>query len=175
MQFFSRPQKKSLFGSLQGTIFIFDFQIWHLIWIATLNLNQNKCEIFLTSRYRSLTLICLKCLILLACCCSWDKYLQMTIFWMILVIFIFYIWSTGSWKKLNKIIKSRNHQVWSVRKSIPTLKLIGNNPEPSSHKMLPNQNMNLEISILKEGACIMFFCHSHSHNDISNVYLLFLS
>ena len=30
---------------------------------------------------------------------------------------------------------------------------------------------------LKEGHCTLFFCHSHSHshNDIGNVYLLFLS
>ena len=27
----------------------------------------------------------------------------------------------------------------------------------------------------KEGACILFFCHSHSHNNISNIYLLVLS
>ena len=28
---------------------------------------------------------------------------------------------------------------------------------------------------LEEGHCTLFFCHSHSHNDIGNVYLLFLS
>ena len=36
---------------------------------------------------------------------------------------------------------------------------------------------NMYANLLKEGACILFFCHSHSHshNDISNVYLLVLS
>ena len=30
-------------------------------------------------------------------------------------------------------------------------------------------------TLLKEESCILFFYHSHSHNDISNVYLLVLS
>ena len=40
-----------------------------------------------------------------------------------------------------------------------------------------NASKQFSSDSLKEGHCTLFFCHSHSHshNDIGNVYLLFLS
>ena len=49
--------------------------------------------------------------------------------------------------------------------------------EPDGPDGRPSSSFNFLNFRLKEGHCTLFFCHSHSHshNDIGNVYLLFLS